>query len=121
MQPIDFWIKYGSTYTYLSVARIGKLAAVSGVQLRWQPFFLLPIMAELGMTQGPFVPYPAKTEHMWRDIERRAARHSIPYAKPQPIRSIRFSLPAWPASPRKRAGAKPSLKVSTACTGPGTF
>ncbi len=90
MQPVDFWIEYGSTYTYLSVARIGRLAAASGVQVRWQPFFVMPIMAELGMTQGPFLPYPTKTAYMWRDIERRAARHGIPYAKPStyPVNSL---------------------------------
>lgn len=90
MTPIDFWIEYGSTYTYLTVARIGKLAAQSGVEVRWQPFFLMPIMAELGMTQGPFLPYPSKTNYMWRDIERRAARHRIPYARPStyPVNSL---------------------------------
>lgn len=90
MTPIDFWIEYGSTYTYLTVARIGKLAAQSGVEVRWQPLFLMPIMAELGMTQGPFLPYPSKTNYMWRDIERRAARHRIPYARPStyPVNSL---------------------------------
>jgi 2-hydroxychromene-2-carboxylate isomerase len=82
MQPVDFWIEYGSTYTYLSVARIGRLAAQAGVEVRWQPFLVMPIMAELGMTQGPFLPYPAKTAYMWRDIERRAARHGIAYRRP---------------------------------------
>lgn len=90
MQPIDFWIEYGSTYTYLTVARIGKLAAQAGVEVRWQPFFVMPIMAQLGMTQGPFLPYPAKTAYMWRDIERRAARHGIAYARPStyPVNSL---------------------------------
>ncbi len=90
MQPIDFWIEYGSTYTYLSVARIGKLAAASNVEVRWQPFFVMPIMAELGMTQGPFLPFPSKTAYMWRDIERRAAKHGVPYARPAtyPVNSL---------------------------------
>lgn len=90
MQPIDFWIEYGSTYTYLSVARMRGLAARAGVAVRWQPFFVMPIMAELGLTQGPFLPYPAKTAYMWRDIERRAARHGIAYARPSayPVASL---------------------------------
>ncbi len=45
MQAIDFWIEYGSTYTYLSVARIGRLVADAGVEVRWQPFLVMPIMA----------------------------------------------------------------------------
>ena len=90
MQPVDFWIEYGSTYTYLSVARMGRLAEASGVEVRWQPFFVMPIMAELGMTQGPFLPFPSKTAYMWRDIERRSSRHGIPYARPStyPVNSL---------------------------------
>jgi len=90
MQAIDFWIEYGSTYTYLAVARIGKLAAASDVDVRWQPFFVMPIMAELGLTQGPFLPFPSKTAYMWRDIERRAALHGVPFAKPKtyPVNSL---------------------------------
>ncbi len=90
MQPIDFWIEYGSTYTYLAVARIGKMAAARGVEVRWQPFYVMPIMAELGLTEGPFLPYPSKTAYMWRDIERRAAKHGAPYAKPSdyPVPSL---------------------------------
>ena len=90
MSPIDFWIEYGSTYTYLSVARIGRLAAQAGIEIRWQPFFVMPIMVELGMTQGPFLPYPSKTNYMWRDIERRAAKHRIPYSRPStyPVNSL---------------------------------
>ena len=90
MQSIDFWIEYGSTYTYLSVARIGKLAAASNVEVRWQPFFVMPIMVELGLTQGPFLPFPSKTAYMWRDIERRAVQHGIPYTRPStyPVNSL---------------------------------
>ena len=90
MQPVDFWIEYGSTYTYLSVARMGKLAEASGVEVRWQPFFVMPIMAELGLTQGPFLPFPSKTAYMWRDIERRASRHGVLYTRPStyPVNSL---------------------------------
>ena len=90
MQPIDFWIEYGSTYTYLSVARIGALAAEAGVEVRWQPFFVMPIMAELGLNQGPFLPYPSKTAYMWRDIERRAQQSAVPYVRPStyPVNSL---------------------------------
>lgn len=90
MQTIDFWIEYGSTYTYLSVARIGRLAADAGVQVHWQPFLVMPIMAELGLTQGPFLPYPGKTAYMWRDIERRAQKHAVPYRRPStyPVQSL---------------------------------
>lgn len=50
MQPLDFWIEYGQ-HTYLTVARIGRLAAQAAVEVRLQPFFVMPIMGELGMNR----------------------------------------------------------------------
>lgn len=90
MKTLQFWIEYGSTYTYLSVARIGMLAKERGIQVEWQPFYLMPIMVEQGMNMGPFLPYPTKTEYMWRDIARRAERAGIPYTKPSayPVNSL---------------------------------
>lgn len=90
MQTLNFWIEYGSTYSYLSVARIAQLAKAREVSVAWQPFYLMPILAEVGMTQGPFLPYPSKTEYMWRDIERCAERHGVPYSRPStyPINSL---------------------------------
>jgi 2-hydroxychromene-2-carboxylate isomerase len=79
---IDFWFEYGSTYTYLTVARVGRLADEAGVKVRWRPFLLMPLMIEHGMTQGPFLPFPQKMAYMWRDLERRAQRHGIPYRRP---------------------------------------
>lgn len=90
MQKLQFWIAYGSTYTYLSVARIGRLAAAQGVTVDWQPFLLMPILAEQGMNLGPFLPYPNKMEYMWQDIERRAERAGVPYSRPStyPVNSL---------------------------------
>lgn len=82
MHEVNFWFEYGSTYTYLTVARIRKLAQTQGVKVHWKPFLLMPLMLEQGMNQGPFLPYPRKIEYMWRDIERRAAEHGIPYSRP---------------------------------------
>ncbi len=90
MLKMQFWIEYGSTYTYLTVARIGPLAAARGVAVEWQPFFVMPIFAEQGMNLGPFLPYPNKMEYMWRDIERRAQRVGVPYSRPStyPVNSL---------------------------------
>lgn len=82
MPTIQFWFEVGSTYTYLTVARIQRLAETEGVEVDWRPFLLMPIMVKAGMTQGPFLPYPRKTEYMWRDIERRAAEQGTPYRRP---------------------------------------
>lgn len=82
MQRLQFWFVYGSTYSYLSVARIARLAAERQVSVDWQPFSLLPILAERGMDKGPFLPFPDKLNYMWRDLERRASRHGLEYKRP---------------------------------------
>ena len=90
MEKLQVWIEYGSTYTYLTVARVGRLAQERGVELDWQPFYLMPIFVEQGMNLGPFLPYPDKMAYMWRDIERRATRHGTPYVRPStyPVNSL---------------------------------
>ena len=79
---IDFWFTMGSTYSYLSVMRLGELEQSSGVQFRRQPFHLLIILQE--MKHVPFADKPAKLAYMWRDIERRAAIYGIPVSLPAP-------------------------------------
>ena len=78
----EFWFEYGSTYTYLTVMRIDRLAADSGVEVQWKPFLLMPIVIGMGMEEGPFLPYPVKLRYMWRDVERRARSRGLPYRKP---------------------------------------
>ncbi len=79
---LDFWFFVGSTYTYLTVARIDELAGEAGIAVRWRPFDLRPILRDAGLPQGPFKPFPIKTAHMWRDLERRAEKFGIAYRKP---------------------------------------
>lgn len=79
---LDFWFFIGSTYSYLTVARIDGLADEAGIAVRWRPFNLRPILRDAGLPKGPFTPFPVKTAHMWRDLERRAERFGIAYAKP---------------------------------------
>ena len=80
--PLDFWLEYGSPYTYLTVARIEDLARVSGVTVTWKPFLLYPILMDMGWKQEPFIQFPVKGRYMWRDLERRAKRHGLPYNRP---------------------------------------
>jgi 2-hydroxychromene-2-carboxylate isomerase len=78
--PIDFWFSIGSTYTYLSVMRIEAVARQSGVTFRWRPFDVSAIMIE--MDNIPFSnKKPAKARYMWRDIERRAILHRLPWVR----------------------------------------
>jgi 2-hydroxychromene-2-carboxylate isomerase len=84
---VDFHFFVGSTYTYLSVHRIEAVAATAGIRVRWRPFFLRTILMETN--SSPFIGKPAKLAYMWRDIERRAARHDLPFA----------GAPSYPVDP----------------------
>lgn len=83
MPRMTFWFEYGSTYTWLTVARLPELARARGVQVDWRPFLMGPILRHTpGMEQGPFLGHPSKLAYMWRDLERRAAVRGVPYRKP---------------------------------------
>ena len=77
---LDCYIFVGSTYSFLTAHRAAAFAAAHGVALDWKPFSLRTLLREQDST--PFLGRPAKTAYMWRDIERRAARFGIPFARP---------------------------------------
>jgi 2-hydroxychromene-2-carboxylate isomerase len=89
MPSMEVWIEYASTYSHLTVARIGRLAAQRGVTLDLQPFFLPPVREYHGLG-FPFPEASAKTAHMWRDVERRAEKLDIQYRRPStyPVNSL---------------------------------
>lgn len=87
---IDFWFSTGSTYTYLSVSRIEKVAADAGVRINWRPFSVRAIMRE--QNNIPFVGKPVKSAYMWRDLERRAAMYDLPVKVPAPYPLKEFDL-----------------------------
>jgi 2-hydroxychromene-2-carboxylate isomerase len=80
--PIDFWFSIASTYTYLSVSRMTDVVGRTGVEIRYNPFNVRTIMIE--QNNIPFRTKPVKLAYMWRDIERRAALYSLPFAGPAP-------------------------------------
>jgi 2-hydroxychromene-2-carboxylate isomerase len=104
---LEFWFEFGSTYSYLSAARIEGLAAAAGVPVVWEPFLLGPIFAEQGWDDSPFNVYPAKGRYMWRDIERLCAIYGIPFAKPS--RFPRNGLLAARVACLARAASEPWL------------
>ena len=79
---LEFWFEFGSTYSYLSAARIEAVAAAVGVPVFWEPFLLGPIFADQGWDDSPFNIYPPKGRYMWRDLERLCAKYRIPFARP---------------------------------------
>lgn len=82
MADLELWCELASPYTYLAAMRIEALAAAAGVAVRWQPFVLGPIFATAGWSTSPFVVYPDKGHHMWRDVEREAAALDLPLQRP---------------------------------------
>ena len=96
-RALDFFFFIGSTYTYLAVNRIGDAAAKAGVAVRWRPFSVRAIMRE--QNNSPFTGKPVKMKYMWRDVERRAKRYSIPFR----------SIPPYPVDPDELANRVASL------------
>lgn len=80
----------GSTYSYLSVARLAEVERTMQISFRWRPFHLLTILQE--MKHVPFADKPAKSAYMWHDIERRAAMYGIPMKRPVPYPAKLSSL-----------------------------
>jgi 2-hydroxychromene-2-carboxylate isomerase len=82
---MDFFYFFGSTYSYLSIMRIDKMAAQAGIHVRWRPFYVRAIMIE--QNNIPFRDKPVKRAYMWRDLERRANRFGIAWTgiPPYPV------------------------------------
>jgi 2-hydroxychromene-2-carboxylate isomerase len=79
---IELWYEFASTYSYLSVMRVEKVAAAAQVEVAWRPFLLGPIFRAQGWNDSPFNVYPAKGRYMWRDMERLTAGYGLPFRKP---------------------------------------
>lgn len=82
MTSIDFWYSIGSTYTYLTVLRLPKIAVSSGIEISWRPFNVREVMAE--QKNIPFANKPVKLAYMWRDIERRSRMYNLAPNIPAP-------------------------------------
>lgn len=104
---ISLWFEFGSTYSYLSAARVESLAAGAGVRIIWEPFLLGPIFAEQGWNDSPFNIYPAKGRYMWRDLECLCEKYGLPFAKPS--RFPRNGVLAARVACHARANAEPWL------------
>jgi 2-hydroxychromene-2-carboxylate isomerase len=87
---IDFFYFFGSGYAYLPVMRIDEAAERAGVEVRWRPFSVRTLMRENNIALRD---QPGKMRYIWRDIERRAKWHGIPFVKP----------PIWPTDPDELA------------------
>ena len=86
MPGVDFWLEFGSSYSYPAAMRIAPLAERAGVAVRWRPFALGAIFKQQGWpADSPFNWQPAKGRHMWRDLERQCGALGLPFRKPDPF------------------------------------
>lgn len=85
MAEISFWYEFASTYSYPAAMRLDRLSEAAGVKVRWRPFLLGPLFAELGRTTSPFNLQPAKGAYMWRDLARICARDGLVFRHPDPF------------------------------------
>ena len=87
--PIDFWFSIGSLYTYLTIMRIDRVEDVHDVTFNWRPFDVPALIIEAGNTPARV---PAKVEHIWRDLERRASMYMCDFPKRPPYPLKNFTL-----------------------------
>lgn len=79
---ITVWFEFASPYSYLAVERLTGADMPAAVAVRWKPMLLGPIFKAQGWDTSPFLIYPAKGRHMWRDMERLCADAGIPFVRP---------------------------------------
>ncbi len=83
---LDFWLEFGSTYSYPAAMRVAPLADAAGVRVQWRPFALGAIFKAQGWpADSPFNWQAAKGKHMWRDLERICAELDLPFRRPDPF------------------------------------
>ena len=79
---LEIWFEFASTYSYLTVCRAESLLNEAQIDYEWRPFLLGPIFKDKGLQTSPFVLDEQKGAYMWRDVERRAKRQNLPFARP---------------------------------------
>ena len=90
IEPVlDFWLEFGSTYSYPAAMRIAPLAKQARVRVRWRPFALGAIFKAQGWpADSPFNWQPAKGRYMWRDVDRICTELGLPFRRPDPFPQV---------------------------------
>jgi len=79
-RALDFYFDFSSPYGYFAATRIEPLAARYGRTVNWHPILLGVVFKTTGAAPLPLV--PLKGEYAYRDFERTACFHGIPYQRP---------------------------------------
>ncbi|HYD96768.1 MAG TPA: 2-hydroxychromene-2-carboxylate isomerase [Noviherbaspirillum sp.] len=80
MARLDFYFDFSSPYGYFAATRIDALAARHGRTVKWHPVLLGAVFKTTGSV--PLATVPLKGEYSFRDFERTARFHGIPYRRP---------------------------------------
>jgi 2-hydroxychromene-2-carboxylate isomerase len=78
--PLDFYFDFSSPYGYFASTSIDALAAKYGRTVKWHPLLLGVVFKTTGGQPLPMI--PLKGDYAFRDFERTARFHGIPYHRP---------------------------------------
>jgi 2-hydroxychromene-2-carboxylate isomerase len=80
---IDFYFDFSSSYSYVALPRLQKLADDHDLSVNWKPIVLGVIFK--AMNHAPPVSDSTKGHYVWRDVQRSAELGGLPYKWPEPF------------------------------------
>lgn len=80
---IDFYFDFSSSYSYVALPALDRLADEHGLEVNWKPFALGIIFK--AMNHAPPAADSVKGRYVYRDVERSAAIAGLPYRWPKPF------------------------------------
>jgi 2-hydroxychromene-2-carboxylate isomerase len=78
--PLAYYFDFSSTYGYLGSHLVEVLAAKHGRVVAWKPILLGAAFKATGLPPLPSI--PLKGDYAFRDVQRSARYHGIPYRHP---------------------------------------
>lgn len=82
-KSVDFYFDFSSSYSYVALPEIERLAHEHEVSIDWKPILLGVIFQSLG--HAPADPRTPKGRYIKRDVERAAALAGLVYRWPRPF------------------------------------
>jgi 2-hydroxychromene-2-carboxylate isomerase len=80
-REVEFWLDFGSNYSYIAAMRAETLADRFGVKVQWRPFMLGPIFEDIGWRAAPFVQQELKGAYVWKDMVRQCEKYGVAWSK----------------------------------------
>ncbi len=100
MARLEFFFDVVSPYSYLASTQLDALAARTGAEVVWRPFFLGGVMKAVGNV--PPASLPARAPYLFRDLMRWGRLYGVPISLPPVFPTLTLTaqraLVAMPAS-----------------------